>query len=1035
MALKKQFYTLPMASGVDTKTDPRHLSGKLQKLENAVFTTPGKLSKRPGYTKTTYTPSTRGTASDVITAGKGLLPFQDRTVALLSNRTGATRKKQTDNDHLYEVTEELSKAKSKMEMDAVSTRIIPVTRPTLGVRYPDLAVIGDLMCVVHQEGTGASSVCYLDILDMHTGGFVADHLAFSYAGAVLNRPKVFACATYFVVLLSDDTNGKIYWGRQLSTSIPSAAPTLTAVITDYNSTYPLWDACVLTNTASGALGIMYRTTKATTQRTDFAIASATTGAVSSHHYIDAGPQRAVAIEEVRDYEQVSATYYPAVAYDDDQGDGGFDLYVKLYNTAHSAVVWTKKVNVTELNDDDGSLIGLALGSQSKQGAHVEGYLFLAYDRDGNVATYTNLVLDDLTIAIEAGMYSKTTIDFLAFADGDIDATAGFPVRGIASKPFYDAETARIILTTLDPYTLGSTYFLENVNQQYCGVTAPILMRRSHGCHGFLTLYCDNSLTKVISYGGKWYAALVRLEHLTDLQKVTKSVVLAEVTTAPAIPFQRGLIDGQALLASGHLREYDGQLATEPNFLAPPIIYHSAHDDGTGVSGLVAPGAYQYCAIYEWTDKLGQIDRSAPSNIFAVTVAATHAANYVDVKVTGSLAYDRNATGVKVVLFRTEKNGEVFYRTKDADSAGTEETHTIRDLSSDATLLNRELLYTTGGAFENDAPPPSDTMIVRRDRVILVSNDDRREVWPSQVKTQGLAVSFSEDLVKRITVNDEIVALGELDDKIVIFLEDRIRYFYGEGLDNTGGGSVFSADYEVPSDVGCSERNSVVKTPAGLMFKSKKGIYLLDHNLSATYIGAPVEDWNTYTVLRAAVHTSKHQALFALSNGEVLVFDFLVGQWGVWTGHTNLVDLEVVNDKVLWLDSAGACWLQNLTTYLDNATGYSLKLRTEWIKVAGIAGVQRVWRIYLEGEYVAAHQLTVVLYYDFDETTPGEVFTITPTAGVERLRITPARQRCTALMVEVYEVSTSGYDSMTLSAIVLEVGVEERGAKLRAEKTF
>ncbi len=49
MPLVKQRYTLSLAQGVDTKTDPKQVAGKALLLENAVFVSPLRLKKRPGY--------------------------------------------------------------------------------------------------------------------------------------------------------------------------------------------------------------------------------------------------------------------------------------------------------------------------------------------------------------------------------------------------------------------------------------------------------------------------------------------------------------------------------------------------------------------------------------------------------------------------------------------------------------------------------------------------------------------------------------------------------------------------------------------------------------------------------------------------------------------------------------------------------------------------------------------------------------------------------------------------------------------------
>ena len=49
MPLDKRQIAVNFAQGLDTKSDPRQVQGKLLVAENAVFTSPGQLKKRNGY--------------------------------------------------------------------------------------------------------------------------------------------------------------------------------------------------------------------------------------------------------------------------------------------------------------------------------------------------------------------------------------------------------------------------------------------------------------------------------------------------------------------------------------------------------------------------------------------------------------------------------------------------------------------------------------------------------------------------------------------------------------------------------------------------------------------------------------------------------------------------------------------------------------------------------------------------------------------------------------------------------------------------
>src|SRR5207302_1775315 len=102
--------------------------------------------------------------------------------------------------------------------------------------------------------------------------------------------------------------------------------------------------------------------------------------------------------------------------------------------------------------------------------------------------------------------------------------------------------------------------------------------------------------------------------------------------------------------------------------------------------------------------------------------------------------------------------------------------------------------------------------------------------------------------------------------------------------------------KLASDLGCQSPASVVETPAGLMFRSSKGIYLLDRSLSVQYIGAPVESFNSLTVSGAFVLAYANQVRFTTVEGTTLCFDYVQA---VWTVRTN----EAAVGALSWNDQA------------------------------------------------------------------------------------------------------------------------------------
>ena len=75
MALEKQVVSIPLTKGVDTKSDKKQrIPGSLILLQNARFTAPGKILKRPGYVKLN---NLILDSNSKITNGHGVTSFAD----------------------------------------------------------------------------------------------------------------------------------------------------------------------------------------------------------------------------------------------------------------------------------------------------------------------------------------------------------------------------------------------------------------------------------------------------------------------------------------------------------------------------------------------------------------------------------------------------------------------------------------------------------------------------------------------------------------------------------------------------------------------------------------------------------------------------------------------------------------------------------------------------------------------------------------------------------------------------------------------
>lgn len=496
--------------------------------------------------------------------------------------------------------------------------------------------------------------------------------------------------------------------------------------------------------------------------------------------------------------------------------------------------------------------------------------------------------------------------------------------------------------------------------------------------------------------------------------------------------------GALHIVGGILQSYDGVNVTEHGFsLFPENISAAQANSG----GSLAAGTYLYSVCYEWTDNLGQIQRSAPSIPISVTVPTgatltktgativsgsrviTSLSNVTDLhvgmivananipvgsvitsidsstQITINLAATGSATtqsvtststnqvtltiptlrltakappartNVRCVTYRTEMNGQTFRRVSSIASptfnSVTADTVSFVDNVSDYSSLFNDIIYTTGGVLENIAPPASSLITTSKSRVFLSGMEDKLLIWYSKQRLEGSPVEFTDFFTTRVdSRGGDITALGVIDSNLIIFKKNSIYALGGEGPNDTGTQNDYGQPTLITTDVGCDNPNSVVITPNGLMFKSTKGIYLLDRGLKASYVGAPVEAFNPKLITSSVLVPDANQVRFTTNDDTCLVYDYYMDQWSTFTNHT-AEDSAVFNDSFAFLRSNGEVWVETPGQYLDNASPIRLKCTTSWMSMAGLQGFERVYRMIVLGEYKSPHQLMVQIGYDFN----------------------------------------------------------------------
>lgn len=625
--------------------------------------------------------------------------------------------------------------------------------------------------------------------------------------------------------------------------------------------------------------------------------------------------------------------------------------------------------------------------------------------------------------------------------------------GLAFEPFFDSGN-RIYLGVVHESTLQSTYFIVQENGTLVGRIHPA---QAGGLTAIPRLpRCQSIGTDIFSIATLLKGRL-RIESSVFFNVTGVSSIKMEFDSLSNYAFEE--FGENLMVGGGQSFQYDGANVVEYGFHVFPEGMTLAQ---SASGGSMSNGTYSLVSLYEWVDNQGQRHRSAPSTPVAITVNGGGAVQRITATIpTLRLTQKSNVT---IHLYSTENNGTIYYRTTSVSSPTfndkTVNTVTIDRTMADTTLIGNEILYTTGGVIENIAPPSCFIVKSHQNRTYLAGLEDGNEFWFSKEFQQGDAVAFSDIFVRRVEqAGGDIVQLASLDDKLVIFKKNRIYIQNGHGPSSTGENSDFSEPQLITTDVGLSDPKSIVFTDVGLMFKSAKGIYLLDRSLSVKYIGAEIQQFNAETITSASLMNGDNEVRFTTVDDRLLSYNYYYDQWSTFTDYEAKHAL-IWGNTYVHLKADGQVLEEVPNQFTDDGDNYKLLVDTAWIKLNGLQGYQRVRGASVLGEYKSAHSLAMSVFYDYQsflsstylfnatdvivqDSWGSDVFwgESTPWGGssdhVYQLRIPHLqKQKCQAIKFRFEDnVTGAGGESFSLSDLTLNVGIKRGMNKLRSEKTL
>lgn len=1000
MALQRQNLSINFAQGVDTKTDEFQLPpGKFLDLENSVFDTQGRLTKRNGFAPLPTPPLT---ASFITTYSENAI---------------------TIDSHVQFFSSESQEWVNKGELQHTQMDSVPIVRTALGQINQDVVIDENgLGCVAY---TNSDNLSYYRVFDSVTGQTVINQVALP---STAKMPRVFILAGYFIVTYLQVNSLKFVAISRSSTTLPTTTGTIS---TSAKSDTTGYDGFSMGNflylalngsDVGGAIRVTYLTQSL--------VAAAETVVAGFN-----GDLISVTTQTIN-----NGPIHVVVSFWDDPSN---NIY---YLVTDSNLIVTLAPTLAETREIT------ALTSSPLTSLNAVSIFFQvtnSYPGGGN--------RNDLI------RYATRTLTGGAIATGAIRSGVG-----IASKPVYDALTGKTYMVAVygNSTSIEPTYFL--IDDSSTNILAKFAATNASGyavnqIQPQLNLTSDRRLQ--VGYLMRTFAVPVN-KSVTDTYAglyTGNGVNYAEFTLSSNQGLNPSEIAGSLILCGGVTTMYDGSTPVELGFHLFPEDVVITTSNGAGT---IAAGTYFYYVTYEWTDSQGNVHRSAPSLPYQVVLVApddTITLQVPTLRMTTKIA----SNPVRIVIYRQSTAQPIPYQVTSVTSPvlnTSGQTVSFTDLLPDSSITGNPILYTFGGIVENIGPPPSDDSCLFKSRLFLVDAEDENLLWYSKQVIQDTPVEMSDLFTQFIQPNAGVqgntgrdTSIFPMDDKLIIFKKDFIYYMTGNGPDNTGANNDFSEPALITSTVGCTNKQSIVFMPKGVMFQSDKGIWLLGRDLSTTYIGADVQLYNDVTVLSAITVPDTNEVRFTLQNGITLVYDYYYQQWSTFNGIP-AVSSTVFQEKHTYLDAFNRVFQESAGLYFDQITRPTLlKFKTNWYSLAGIPAYQRLYNIYLMGQALSPFRLKVGISFDYADSplqeiilTPDNVFSVWGDSSlwgnagntwggnkVFEARIFTEIQKCQSFQLTVEELSDSSQNiqgaGLTLSRINLIVGAKLGYPKLSVGK--
>ena len=337
---------------------------------------------------------------------------------------------------------------------------------------------------------------------------------------------------------------------------------------------------------------------------------------------------------------------------------------------------------------------------------------------------------------------------------------------------------------------------------------------------------------------------------------------------------------------------------------------------------------------------------------------------------------------RIDIYRTEADKELYYLWKSFPASRIREARRITFNDKDVDFLKKKPRLIKGEYLTDDNFQPSNVKgfkLFENNVLVWGVTENNRLVYASRrfVFSDFSALEFNK--ASRFSFPEEVISVNRIDDKAVIFTTDKIFITNASRFRELN-----PVEIQKPPQVVPQGPEAIIEFEDGIMFKSTKGIFMIDRGNSVKYIGKEVEDYNAYECRKMEYSSDKKEIYVHVSNNVetvILILNKDFYRWSVIEPRPLEVrDLAVFDNELLYLTTDTVALKREAVSKDnpkddDSVLNLNYRLTTGWINLIDLIGYGRIRKINIlfrsEVLLTSMEGLTVDIRYNYDDAEVAE----------------------------------------------------------------